>query len=771
MKRFTWLTFVVGVAAALSSIGCGPSPKSKGTTPGDSRRTPPDKGQTVWQKLADADPAVRRSAVAEVAKLSSPRALQALVVTLKDADAGVRTAAEEALVQQPAASSYLVAELKGAPAEYVQRIEALILKLGKPAVGALIRAMGEADPMGSRAALVVAKMGNERIRILTHVMTRGSDQAKLRAVKLLASLGTRESKLALVPALATWRQDVRDAARSVLKPMFSDAEVTTRILAMFSNLDFWGSYGLALSVYDHPDPRVHNEIVYGFHTAHRTYSRHALFSSLVKRDPAWYKRIATGVAHPSTRAREQIIKALWFEVSSLQRIQSAAKQYRDTPLLAWATKELGLIKGALKDKTAQKTLMGLTKTLKPYLTYRATFLMKFGGGKANVNKVHKTYLDGLNKMIAKDPEKVGVDTIVAAYVALGDDAWRRSCPIPGVVGLCLQIQFQKTRNGVERRVRFRKRNAKLVKLAKHHLDKAWQFWADGAMLDRIPKSDTRYKARRLRARHYAAWAKFMRAEFQLEEFLQLKLPKGLFLDPKHKKYAASSAKLKAWLADKVKVAGTLVQAYMNVATQVSVSQRGYQRASVYWALGAISRTGVIFEGLSDALLALPMPGNLRTFAAKDAYRTNMAKAAGSLIEQAANSYELCLDSVRKARWHWEWALACESGLARTDSGRFTAYMKKTRYTRAPLPSAGAPHLRGVELVVHGARAALLRCGQKANVGYQYQVTLASQGTITKAVSRGKKPAKAAGACIVKTLQGLTVAPFPGKAATLTVTIP
>jgi HEAT repeats len=772
----TWLAGATCVSFALGLAACpSTQPPRKTTAPDRAAPVSDPAEKTIWDSAKDGNAKVRLEAITELTNLGSERALKILVMLASDPDASVRKAAEAGLVRRGAsAAEVLVEALKAAPENKVAPVEALLITIGKPAVGPLMHALGGTSQGAKRAAVVIGKMKEGRVPIFARVLTRGGKTARLVAARQLAAIPTDAARLALVPGLANWNQEIRGIARKALKPQFGNKGITTAILQVFKKASFWQAYALALSVYDHPDTRVHSEIVYGFHTARTTFDRHALFSSLVVREDVWYGRIVGGVAHAKTRVRDHILKALWFEVTSLRRIQTAAKAHRDTAQLKWSTDNLKQLKKALRNKAIRKTLKGLTGKLEPYPAWRAAYLLKFAGGRVNLNKLRKKYIAGLNKILEQSPEKVGVDTILAAYVRLGDDAWKRSCPVDEVNGVCVRIKNKKTRAGWRRTVRYRKRKAKLVRQAQAHLAKAWSFWADGAMLDRILKTDPRQKARRMRARHYAAWAKWMKAELRLEPFLQSRPPAKLNFDPKKPAVAlASSKRLNGWVLKRMKEGAALVKSYLSVVTKVKAAktQRSYSRASTYWALGAVTRAGIVMESLGKSLQTVPMPKRLKSAAARDAFRAGMDKRAAPLIRTATSIYKTCLRMASKARLHWEWALICESGLSRTDLRAFRIHAKRHRYTRAPMPGTGYPHLQMLELMLNSKLTHLRKCGT-IKKGTKYKVTLTPQGRVTKATPTGRrKPKGKVDTCIQSLLQSLVVPPFRGKTATLTLTLP
>ncbi len=772
----TWLAGAICLSFALGLTACpSTQPPRKTATPERTKPQPDAPENTVWDDVKNSDAKIRRQAVTELTNLGSERALKILVSLVSDPDATVRKAAEAGLVRRGAsAAEVLVEALTAAPANKVAIAQALLIRIGKPAVGPLMHALGGATQGAKRAAIVIGKMKEGRVPIFARVLRRGGKTARLVAARQLAAIPTDAARLALVPGLANWNQKVRIIARTALKPQFGNKGITAAILQIFKTADFWQAYALSLSVYDHPDARVHKEIVYGFHTARTTFDRHALFSSLVVRGDIWYGRIVGGITHPKPRVRDHILKALWFEVTSLRRIQTAAKAHRDTAQLKWSTGELKQLKKALRNKAIRKVLKNLTGKLDPYPAWRSAYLLKFAGGRVNLKKLRKKYIAGLNKILEQSPEKVGVDSILAAYVRLGDDAWKRSCPVDEVNGICVKIKNKKTRAGWRHTVRYRKRNTKLVKQAQAHLAKAWSFWADGAMLDRIPKKDPRHKARRMRARHYAAWAKFMKAELGLERFLQARPPAKLNFDPKKPAVATASTKrLNDWVRQRMKNGAALVKSYLSVITKVKAAKtrRSYSRASTYWALGAVSRAGTVMENLGKSLQTIPMPKRLKTAAARDAFRARMNKPAAPMLRSAANIYGTCLRMARKARLHWEWAQICESGLSRTDLRSFRIHAKRHRYTRAPMPGTGYPHLQMLELMVNGKLIQLRKCGA-IKKGTKYKVTLTPQGRVTKAAPKGrKKPKGKVDNCIRTLLQSLVVPPFRGKAAPLTLTLP
>lgn len=774
-KTRTWLTGAICLSFSLQLVACSSTPAPRRATPRDRAQPQPDgEDKSVWDNVKDASAAVRKEAAADLANLGSERALKVLVSLLSDTDAGVRQAAEAGLMRRGAsAAEVLVEALLAAPDNKVALVQGLLVRLGKSAVGPLMHALSGNAAGAKRAAVVIDKMKGGRVAIYARILTRGGKSARLVAAQQLAAMPTDAARIALVPGLATWNHKIRTIARKALKPHFADKGLTTAILQVFKRAGFWQAYALSLSVYDHPDKRVAMEIIFGFHTARTTYDRHALFSSLVVRGDAWYTKIVEGVTHPAPRARDHILKTLWFEVSSLRRMQTAAKAHRDTALLKWSTTELGQLKRALRKKAIRKALKALTGKLKPYPAWRAAYLLKFAGGRVNLKKLRKKYIAGLNKILSQPPEKAGVDSILAAYVRLGDDAWKRSCPVAEVNGICVQIKNKKTRAGWRRTVRYRKRKAKLVNQAKAHLAKAWAFWADGAMLDRIPKKDPRRKARRLRARHYAAWAKFMKAELRLEAYMAMAAPKKL--DFTSKKPAVKRDTIKrftGWVTAKLKAGSDLIKDYRAVITRVKAARhRGaYERASTYWVLGAVSRSGMVLESFAEALRSMPVPKALKTVGAVDAYRESLDKVANPLIAKAATSYQLCLRLARKARWHWEWALICESGLSRTNLRAFRILAKKHRYTRAPMPGSGYPHLQMLELMLNAKRVQLRKCGAFKK-GTRYKVTVIPQGTVSRSKAAKKKPTPKVDGCIRTLLKSLTVPPFRGKAETVRITLP
>lgn len=764
------------LSCALGLLACPASPPPPKTTPTDRPRiTAEGAERTVWDNVKDGDAKVRLEAVAELVNLGSERALKILVSLLSDPDAGVRQAAEAGLVRRSSSAAEALAEaLVAAPQNKIAVVEAVLLRIGKPAVGPLMHALSGKAEGARRAAAVIGKMKGGRVPIFARVLRRGGKHARLVAARQLASMSTDAARLALVAGLATWNHEIRTIARKALKPQFAHAGITTAILALFKRATFWQAYALSLSVYDHPDKRVHNEIVFGFHTARTTYDRHALFSSLVVRGNAWYGRIVGGITHPAPRARNHILKTLWFEVSSLRRIQTAAKAHRDAALLKWAQTELGQLKKALRAKAIRKTLKGLTTKLAPYPAWRAAYLLKFAGGRVNLNSLRKKYIAGLKKQLAQPPEKVGVDTILAAYVRLGDDAWKRSCPVDEVNGVCVQIKNRKTGAGWRRTVRYRKRKAKLVRQAQAYLSKAWSFWADGAMLDRILRSDPRRKARRLRARHYAAWAKFMKAELRLEAFLADAPPQNLdFTSRKPNLARASTKRYQTWLQRRIKEVSALTKDYRAAITRVKAARRqgAYARSSSYWVLGAVSRMGMVYESFLNALRTMPAPKSLKGSDTLTAWRQQLYRVANPLVKRAAGTYQHCLQLAGKYKWHWEWALICESGLSRTNLRAFRIHAKRHRYTRAPLPGAGYPHLLMLELMLGGKAAQLRKCGAYRR-GTKYKVTLTPQGRVSKART-GKKPKHSAktDSCVRVLLKSLTLPPFRGKAETVTVALP
>jgi len=268
-----------------------------------------------------------------------------------------------------------------------------------------------------------------------------------------------------------------------------------------------------------------------------------------------------------------------------------------------------------------------------------------------------------------------VDKYLEGLAKLGEIHWRRSCKTTMTDGQCIRVRYvrRKGKRKKQKLVIYLERDRREVASAKRYFARALRVWSNGRGLLRIPKSLPAAQRMEMiiNARHYAAQAKFMQAEFKFEDYLKLRIPKKLDFDPRHPAKAKRSMKRFAgWLKKKLVSASKLIKAFMRVVTKVRVMVQGKRRGDAHWSIAAVARTGMVFHNFADLLLSAPVPKFLRGFEAKDAYRAQLEKFANPLLAKAQVRYKICLKLSNDLRWFNEWSRLCEREINRLEPDKY-----------------------------------------------------------------------------------------------------
>ena len=171
-------------------------------------------------------------------------------------------------------------------------------------------------------------------------------------------------------------------------------------------------------------------------------------------------------------------------------------------------------------------------------------------------------------------------------------------------GQCIRVNYIR-RKGMKKKQKvivFLERDKRMVASAKRLFGEALRVWSGGRGLLRIPKSATTAEVNEMttNARHYAAHAAFMQAEFKFEDYLALRSPGGLDFNPKNpNKAKASATKFGNWIKMKLVAGEKLIREFMGVVTAIRVMMQGQRRGDPHWSIAAVARTGMVFHNFAD----------------------------------------------------------------------------------------------------------------------------------------------------------------------------
>jgi tetratricopeptide (TPR) repeat protein len=266
-----------------------------------------------------------------------------------------------------------------------------------------------------------------------------------------------------------------------------------------------------------------------------------------------------------------------------------------------------------------------------------------------------------------------IDRFIEANSRLGEMFWQKSCKVKMTDGLCIRINFIR-RKGMKKKqkvVYYLERDRRTVATAKRYFDAALQAWAGGKGLLKIEKDAPGKTMMFQNARHWAAHAAFMQAEFKFEDYMKLDLPSKLDFDPKYPKRAAESAKkFAAWVQGKMKSAEGLIKQYLEVIVKLVYEEKGAKRGDPHWSIASVARAGQIFHNFADLLLNAEVPKFLTSYDAKDAYKAELEKFANPLLFKAQDGYKKCLGVSNNLRWFNNWSRLCEREINRLEPDKY-----------------------------------------------------------------------------------------------------
>ena len=299
----------------------------------------------------------------------------------------------------------------------------------------------------------------------------------------------------------------------------------------------------------------------------------------------------------------------------------------------------------------------------------------------------------------------GVDKQILAHFKLGELAWRRSCPVKGQNGACIQVErvraggrerafaeLNKRRRRARKKALRRKgrtqcgpptrskivvktRNARMVKKAEGHFRQVLSLWNRGKAMKRIRgKSAAESKQRAALAAYAAAGSKFYQAEKTFESFLAVGFPSGLdFTPPNPFRSRAVQKKQKA----RLKAAQKKFKDYQDKKAKLTIALTGNARKKskglygdvlnfkvAHWTIAASARIGQVWQGYADQLFTAPIPKNLKEMdkygvAQKDLFCDALMDKADPLETKAVEGFDLCLKAATRRSWYNEWSRTCE----------------------------------------------------------------------------------------------------------------
>ncbi|MCA9670607.1 MAG: tetratricopeptide repeat protein [Myxococcales bacterium] len=294
----------------------------------------------------------------------------------------------------------------------------------------------------------------------------------------------------------------------------------------------------------------------------------------------------------------------------------------------------------------------------------------------------------------------GADRATRAHVHIARAVWRASCPVRGIDGACVRVVMPKLRyfgSGSDRirlscgpqkhRVELLARDARLVRRARRHLDRAL------ALARRVGAAD----APALDARRGAAFrravgeALFIKAEAELEHYLALHMPRGLDFV---RAPARARRKLQSYLRRR--------------AAQLTAARARYREVvhshDTYWSIAAAARVGQLFKWYADALYSAPtplplVPTVLRSRAARREYVDTFVTRYCDDLEgfarvperKALGAFKQCLERSRDLSWFSSWSRLCERALNQLAPTKFPLTWElraKPRFVRIQPDRAG-----------------------------------------------------------------------------------
>jgi tetratricopeptide (TPR) repeat protein len=300
-------------------------------------------------------------------------------------------------------------------------------------------------------------------------------------------------------------------------------------------------------------------------------------------------------------------------------------------------------------------------------------------------------------------KKGGVDKEIVAHFRIGELLWKRSCPVEGVNGACIEVtrieasgrarafeSINKKITNKAKKIRDRKKNqcgpetrskvkvherkSNLAKEAQKHFDLALKLFNKGKGLDRIPAEGAERQARAAVATYAAAGSAFFQAEGDYEAFLRITFPEDLdFQKPSEyynkakqkkmkEKYEESTKRFNKYLEEKNKLT-------LRLAGDVNKGNKGsyeqvFEFKQAHWTIAAAARIGQVWQNFADQLFTAQIPSNLKEVdewgnMPRQIYCDQLVDAAEPIESKAVVGFQVCLRGATEQSWFNDWSRLCE----------------------------------------------------------------------------------------------------------------
>ncbi len=453
------------------------------------------------------------------------------------------------------------------------------------------------------------------------------------------------------------------------------------------------------------DPRIVPALLSGFASEKTTQQRHNRLDCLL-RHPGGYARAVAALAAPNAGLRSAMLRGLAYEFTSLSRVTNKA----------WVAAEQRRFAAAYKKSRAQvlPALRRVLKSKSPARALAAARILRFFKARGSTRAQLRAYVAELERRIRTLDPRTHADQLVVAHARLGFIHWNRSCKKPDSLSLCMRTQRKGRGGHTHHLVRtLLRRSPGLVRRARTHFRSAQKAWNNGEAVRRVG-ARAPSRARRVgRARHYAAWAKFMEAEVALEGVLKLGRPNLVKPAGRADRLAAARTQLTTWYKKKMAVAKRLDATYRAAMTKVVAGRGKHRRGSIYWRLAGLSRVGTVYLELAHQLVKIKAPRWLTSSADRIAFEEAYLTVVDRFEKRAKKAFGHCLRTAARQRYFWDLALHCEAELMTADPEGYETWAgsRRARLTRIPPPKASKQVLTTEEIrhVVRSRRARVQAC--------------------------------------------------------------
>jgi len=299
-------------------------------------------------------------------------------------------------------------------------------------------------------------------------------------------------------------------------------------------------------------------------------------------------------------------------------------------------------------------------------------------------------------------KKGGVDKQILAHFKVGEILWKKSCPVEGVNGACIEVKrveasgrarafdrINRQRRKAGKRLRIPKRTqcgpptrSKVTIFdrrrnfsgdAKGHFATALKLFNRGKALERIPAQGEEKQSRAALATYAAAGAAFYQAEDAYEAFLRIQFPAGLDFQQPKSYYSRRKQKLmKAKFADSQK----RFQRYLKSKSAATVKltagdgkgQGLYERVFAFkvahWTIAAAARVGQVWQNFADQLYTAEIPKDLKEVdqfgnRPREIYCDALVDQAEPIEIKAVSGFQVCLEGATRQSWFNDWSRLCE----------------------------------------------------------------------------------------------------------------